>query len=1729
MRARHPKLHGLTLALVSALAGMAATPASAAVCTWNTTNGNWAAIVNWTACATGNGNPVGAPGTADTANIGATGVVTVNTAQSILNLNNEGIVDITASSLTLLNGSTNNTGGTINVSSGAVLNQSGSVITGGTINTTDTGVLRVISSSFSNILSNVALNGVLDMTTVANARQRIAGGMVLNGSIDIANGGILSLDSTSVANQTLSGTGTINLNNAAARLAMEGTGVTTLGANIVVRGRGNIGQPNNAVGNNTLVNNGRISADVAGGSLNMVNPAAAGSVVNNGTMDARNGGQLVIISTNVNNAGGQIAALDGSNVLQSDSTITGGTIATTGTGVLRVSSSFSNILSNVALNGVLDMTTVANARQRIAGGMVLNGSINIANGGILSLDSTSVANQTLSGTGTINLNDAAARLAVEGTGVTTLGANIVVRGQGNIGQPNNAVGNNTLVNNGRISADVNAGSLNILVPAASGSFINNGTMDAGNGGQLVISTNVNNAGGQIAALDGSNVLQSGSTITGGTINTAGTGVLRVNSFGSNFLSNVTLNGVLDMSTVANARQRVTGGMVLDGSINIANGGILSLDSTSVANQTLSGTGTINLNDAAARLAVEGTGVTTLGANIVVRGQGNIGQPHLAVGNNTLVNNGRISADVNGGTLNILVPAASGSFINNGTLDARDGGTLLLSTAIGNTAGQITAQAGSIVRQNGVAITGGVLNSVGTGAIQVTSNGNNFLRDVTLSSGSVLDMTSIANSRNRLANTSSINGAINVGNGGILSLDANASTGNNVVVNGSGVINLNDAGARLAIEGLGTTTLGAALTVRGQGNIGQPVIVVGNNVLSNEGRILADGGTLTITAPAAAGRLQGSGTLEANGGTLNLSTGSGSTQGRLVIGATGSLGLGTQNLTLNNDYTNVQAGSGNSFNRRAGVTGSGQILAGGDVAQVISGAGVSGGSTTNATLTIGNMRVGTNTYNVNIGNSGNSGPTLRGAIQTNVNGGDISDGRLGGSGVTAGNYNAGGPGGLGSDQVITFTAASAGALGALSGQAINLRSNFDNIADQRLNIVLASGAAAYNAAVGSTVTPVQVANQRVGGSNTATLVISNTAAAGSFSEDLNASIDSLSGQASATGSVDGRLAGTNNTGTGAISVGVNTAAAGARTGGVTLNYQTTGAVGGVSNGLGTAAAGSQVVTVNGNVYQVAAGAIQTGALNFGTVQVGQNVQQALVVRNTASGAAGFVEDLNATFGATSGTGAGLISGTGSLNGILAGTNSTGGNGSMVVSVNTGAAGNVNGSILVNYSSAGAVAGVGNGLGTLGVGSEGYGVQGTIQTTVNVINQASPLVNNPSINLGSVRVGAAVPTGSVSVTNFATTAPQAALNASMGSTTGAATASGSFNLLNPGATNNGSLVVGLNTATAGNFTGGNAGTATIQFVSDANNVGNCAPNCQLNLLSQTVTVEGKVYTQAVGATPTTALNFGIVRVGDTVSAQNIVINNTAAVTALNDTLAAGVSGVTGPFSSGSGVSGVGAQGSGNVGVALNSTSAGVFTQTALVAFTSQNADMADISAGADANVTITAQVNNLANAVFTLAGGAGSLSQSGNVFTLDYGNLAFGNTFGTIMALENDIAGPADDLRGSFDTSGAAAFSLAGWGPFSALMAGSSIGGLNLTYMANSLGAFTQSIFFNGFSFNASDTSGISQNIQLVLRGNVIGGGGGTVPEPGSLSLVLLAVAAAGWSVRRRSAARAGAVQ
>jgi hypothetical protein len=1838
------KHHLVALAAAAALGW--ASPAQADTCTWNTTVGNWNALANWLACVTGNGSPPGVPGSADSATIGAAGVVTVNTAQRIGALTNAGSLIIDAGSLRvtggltgagtttiqgggllnleqtqtvggnativfgatgnnrvgidgggkvvtfaagttvrggtgsiglgqLINGSNNsvvnqglvssdsggtitilglsagfanqnlieatgagsrlalqsdinNAGGTIRGTAGGIVRLEGAQITGGTITTSGGGSFTATNSA-SNVLSGVTLSSgsVIDLASAA-ALARVRSGMTLDGTVNVASASLLNFE----GDQTLGGNGSIVFGAAGNnRVGVDGGGRTlTIGSGVTIRGdTGVIGQGQLVNGNgNALVNNGTIAADVAGGTISLLGLSAG--ITNNGTISALNGGTLALRSDLTGASGSQLVAGAGSVIEQQGVTISG-VINTSGSGSLRPNTSGNNYLSAVTLNGSLDMTA-ASSVERVINNLALNGSINIDNGSLLNFEGS----QKLSGTGNIVFGTTGNnRVGVDGGSKTlTIASGATISGHtGVIGQGQLVNGNgNALVNNGTISANVAGGTITLL--GLSAGITNNGTISALNGGTLALRSDLTGASGsQLVAGAGSLIEQQGVTISG-VINTSGSGSLRPNTSGSNYLSAVTLNGSLDM-TAASSVERVINNLVLNGSININNGSLLSFE----GNQTLGGTGNIVFGTTGNnRLGVDGGSKTlTIASGATIRGHtGFIGQGQLVNGSgNAVINQGLISSD-SGGTLTIL--GLSGGLANQNILEATGAGSVLaLQDNIDNATGEIRARAGGVVSQEGVRVAGGLISTSGGGSYRINGSGSNVLSGVTVAAGSLVNMTG-GSSLVRVRDGMVSDGTVNVDNSGLMNFEGDQTlSGNGSIVFGAGGTN------RVGVDGGSKTlTIDSGVTIRGvNGSIGLGQLVNGSgNRLVNNGTIHSDGGgtitvqgltagftnnglaraqngTLTIT-----NALTGTGTLQVDAtGIMNLANGA-KTQGRLVMGATGAtLNVGTGNLTITNDYTNVGAGTGNSFNRRAGITGTGQIVAGGDVSQIITGAQITGGNTAGATLTIGNLRVGANTFNYQIGNAGTTGPTLRGAIQTNVNGGNLTDARLSGVGVTAANYNAGAPAGTSGNLGVTFTAANSGVLAPMGGQVLNLRSNFENIADQKLSIVLASGAAAYNAAVGSTTpSPVVVGNQRVGGSGTVGLTVANTAAAGAFSEDLRASFGANGGAAVNNGAVASGIVAGGSAG-GVLSVGVNTATAGAKSGTVQVNYETLGTVAGVSNGLGVAGANAaQTINVSGNVYQVAAGALQTGPLNFGTLQVGQQVSQNLVVRNTASGASGFVEDLNARFGAS---GNSQITGAGSLSGITAGTNSTASNGSMVVTVTGASQGALNSSIAVNYFSAGAVAGVSNGLGELAVGSENFGVSGTIQAVANVINQASPLVNNPTINLGAVRVGGSLGTANVSVTNVATAAPQAALNASIAAVAGPITpnVSGSFNLLAPGATDNTSLTVGLSSATAGNFTGASAGQATLSFVSDASNVGNCAPNCQLNLSSQTVNIEAKVYTQAIGSTPTTSLNFGIVRVGDTVSARNIVVNNTAATSGLNDTLNATASGTSGPvgFQSGNTVSGIGAQGTGNIGVVLSTASAGVVNQTASVAFTSHNADMADVSAGAAADVAIFGQVNNYANAHFNKTGGMGSLSLAGSTYYLDYGTLALGDVVSSTLNLENLVTatGPQDELSGQFDTNAAGGLTLMGFNAFSGLLAGASTGPLAIDWTASGAGFFTRTITFNGVSVNADDPLGVAQLRTLVLRANVFDPN--AVPLPGTLALVLLG-GVAGWLARRR---------
>ncbi len=1211
---------------------------------------------------------------------------TISIVQS--GLTNQAVAEATgAGSVLSLQSTVNNTGGTLRATAGGVVQQAGAAVTGGSISNSGGGTYRP-SNNANNYLNGVAVTGgsFIDMASAVSI-ARVTSGMTLNGTVNLNAGSMLNFEGS----QTLTGSGSIVFGSTASsnRIGIDGGNKTlTIDSGISIRGENGViglGQLVNGSGN-ALINKGNITADVGGGTI--IIAGLTSGVTNNGTIGAANGGTLALQSNLTGGAGSQLVAGAGSVVSQQGVTISG-VVNTSGTGSLRPTNNANNYFSGVNFSGTLDMAG-ALAIERVVGGLTLDGTVNLNSGSIINFE----GNQTLgsSSSGTIVFGNTAAnnRVGVDGGNKTlTIASGITIRGQnGNIGFGGLVNGSgNAIINNGTIRADVAGGT--VTIAGLTSGITNNGTIGAANGGTLQLQSNlVGTPSGQLIAGPGSMILQQGVTISG-VVNTSGGGSLRPSNSALNYLSGVTLNGNLDMAGAV-ATERVTGNLVLNGVIDINSASILNFE----GNQTLSGTGSIVFGASASnnRMGLDGGNKTLTVANgITIRGQnGSIGLGQLVNGSgNTLVNQGLISSD-SAGTINI----AQATLANQSFAEAVGAGSVLrLDSTVNNTGGTLRSSSGGVVLQNSVAVTGGSLSNTTGGIYRLSNSADNYLSGVTLTSGSAIDMASAA-ALGRVVNGMVLDGNIALDAGNLLNMEGTQTlAGNGAIVFGGGANN------RVGVDGGNKTlTIASGVTLQGQnGSIGVGSLINGSgNAIVNNGNIQSDGGG-TIVIQGLTSGLQNNGLLRAQNGTLNVSTslaGSGTlqvdaagvmslangakAQGTLAMGAAGAaLNLGTGNLTIASDYTNGAWGSGNSFARRAGITGTGLIVAAGDVVQQITGVGVAGGNTADATLTIGNLRVGSTTFNYQIANAGTTGPALRGAIQTGVNGGALTDARLSGLGATAGNYSTGGPGMNSGDLGVRFSVASAGNIAPLTGQVLNLRSNFENIADQRLNIVLAAGAAAYNAAVGSaSPAPVQLAAQRLGGSLSQAITVSNLAPGGAFSEDLNASIGSSTGSATMSGGpISGLLAGSSNSS--AVRIGLNTGSSGALSGTATLAYATAGAVGGVSNGLGVASAGRQVINVRGNVYAPAVAQLDTPAVNFGIVRVSDAVAaQNLVVANAASGA------LTDTLRAEVSGGNASFTTSGTASGIAAGASNAS---SLSVALNTAVAGVYNSSGMVSFIS------------------------------------------------------------------------------------------------------------------------------------------------------------------------------------------------------------------------------------------------------------------------------------------------------------------------------------------------------------------------------------------------------------------------------------------------------------
>jgi hypothetical protein len=489
-------------------------------------------------------------------------------------------------------------------------------------------------------------------------------------------------------------------------------------------------------------------------------------VSNAGLLEASAGRNLKILESTVDgSAGGVILATDKGVVELSSATISGGTLQTSGTGVIE-----------------------AYIDRSVPQSLIDGGSSTVSNEGLLSVPNgvTLDVQGVIANTGTINLNSSGAstRLLVTAESASLTGAGEVLLSA----NPNNKlvgtltgkIGSwavptltnfNTISGAGRIGLDlslVNSGTIDATGPAAtttthtgnlvletgysgakgSSTMVNSGVIEATNpsnfsatGGLVLRDVTVNNGtAGEIAALGAHTMVQlEASTISGGSLVTSGGGQILVIGAGSALSGTahiVQLEGALTIKDGAGLS--IAGTIRNTGTLSLAASGSTATLIADVG-ATLSGAGQLVLSDNAGNLIAEGppgskgaaasltnvdntvSGAGTIAADLINQAQGLV----EATGTNALV-----------------IDSGATAIVNNGTLEANGAGGLTLASAVTGTGSAViasgTLDAQAAFSQN-VAFTG----ATGTLELAQSQAYAGAISGFSHSGGTALDLTDIA--------------------------------------------------------------------------------------------------------------------------------------------------------------------------------------------------------------------------------------------------------------------------------------------------------------------------------------------------------------------------------------------------------------------------------------------------------------------------------------------------------------------------------------------------------------------------------------------------------------------------------------------------------------------------------------------------------------------------------------------------------------------------------------------------------------------------------------------------------------------------------------------------------------------------------------------------------------------------------------------------------------------------
>jgi autotransporter-associated beta strand protein len=476
------------------------------------------------------------------------------------------------------------------------------------------------------------------------------------------------------------------------------------------------------------------------------------------------------------------------------------------------------------------------------------------------------------------------------------------------------------------------------------------------------------------------------------------------------------------------------------------------------------------------------------------------------------------------------------------------------------------------------------------AIQYAYDSNVAAGNLTLSGGITLSSTSTLDAV-RSGGLIDVTGAI-TGAGG-LNIASSASSGGVVRLSAAntytGATNVTDGTLSLG-HATNTLSSSSAVTVDGAKavlSIAGNSDTVGAVSLKNGGSITGSGGTLTgasyaVESGSVSAILGGTSIAltKSTAGTVTLSgansyTGATTVSGgKLSIASTGNISttsgisIGAAELNYNSSTALTNA---ITFSTTGGkLSGNGTITP----ATTISAGNTLAPGNSIGTLSFGSGLTIAGTYSVELGTAGAtaaSGLSDRAAVT-----GDLT---LTGSTlelVDNAGANSQGSAGAGAYRIATFTGTRTGTFGTVTNPFSSLR----EVVSYGTGVVDLS---LYNAAAANTLSAVNLGKIRAGGSfGTTALTITNTAAAGSYTEGLNATMGNVTGSATVSGINISDLSGLASSTAISVGLGSGNMTAGAYSGNVSIDF----ASNGTASGLSDLGLNSQSLTVTGAVYDYA---------------------------------------------------------------------------------------------------------------------------------------------------------------------------------------------------------------------------------------------------------------------------------------------------------------------------------------------------------------------------------------------------------------------------------------------------------------------------------------------------------------------------------------------------------------